>query len=96
MTTIFTVYVDDNYHYQDQEYRRKRGEFASWDEAVAVCKSIVDSSLAEHMEPGMKADALYAAYTRFGEDPFIVPAGDERFSAWNYARDRSKEICGAP
>ena len=43
----------------------------------------------------MTADQLYRAYTMFGEDPWIsdTPDGTPRFSAWDYARRRTAEIC---
>lgn len=43
----------------------------------------------------MSAQDLFKHYAMFGEDPFIVSAGDTRveFSAWNYARERCAEIC---
>ena len=46
----------------------------------------------------MTASELYDAYTGFGDDPFIVVldgADDNaKFSAWNYAKERSRVICG--
>ena len=48
-------------------------------------------------KPGIDADALFRLYTTFGEDPTIDAAGPngERFSAWDYARKRCREMCGA-
>jgi hypothetical protein len=96
MNLAYAVYVEDNFHYQDPDYRSKHGEYPSWDRAVAACKAIVDESLAECKEPGMTGEVLYFAYTSFGESPFIVYDGDERFSAWDYARQRAVELCQAP
>ena len=46
-----------------------------------------------YTEPNIAAD-LYYSYTSFGEDPFIRPSPrGERFSAWEYARQRCDEIC---
>jgi hypothetical protein len=42
----------------------------------------------------MSFKELYGGYTGFGEDPFIVSDDDQCFfSAWNYARKRSTELC---
>jgi len=95
----FEVFVDDNFHYQDESERYKHGEYQTWEEAVATCKQIVDAELLPLYKPGKSAAELYYSYTSFGEDPFIRPAPHgERFSAWEYARQRCDEIVtnGAP
>lgn len=95
MENSYQVFVDDNYHYMDEGERYKRGDFASFEEAVIACKAIVDEYLLHVYQEGMTADELNASYTGFGEDPFIV--GEPvpfRFSAWDYAKERCLQICG--
>ena len=94
--TAYRVYVDDNFHYMDEEYRYQQGGYGDWESAVAVCKRIVDDFLQLHYKLGMTSQKLWELYRDFGEDPFILSPGSEppAFSAWNYARDRCKEICG--
>jgi hypothetical protein len=90
----YTLYVDDNFHYMDEEERYKAGEFESLADAVAKAKQIVDEFLAAAYKEGMTDEELHHQYVSFGEDPFIVggpPASD--FSAWDYARQRCQEIC---
>src|SRR5437879_6107440 len=41
MATLYTVFVDDNFHYMDESERYKLGEFADCASAVAACKQIV-------------------------------------------------------
>lgn len=41
----------------------------------------------------MTSKVLYEGYVGFGEDPFIIPAGEPPFSAWDYAKARCMEIC---
>ena len=98
MTIGYRVLIDDNFHYQDESERVEHGVFASPEEAVAACQSIVDAYLDDAFKPGMTADALFESYTAFGEDPFIVPEGPGgapvKFSAWDYARQRCAEITG--
>ena len=36
----YSVYVDDNYHYQDESERYKLGDFATLDEAIAIQNSV--------------------------------------------------------
>jgi hypothetical protein len=67
------------------------------DEALAVCRRLVDLSLEEGFKPGISADELYRYYRSFGDDPFVVAEGDVgeaiKFSAWTYAKARCEEIC---
>ncbi len=90
----WTVYVDDNFHYMDEDERYCLGAFDSIDAAVAACRNIVDEFLKDN--PAKTADELYDQYTSFGEDPWIkgpFPASDApSFSAWSYARQRCNEL----
>jgi hypothetical protein len=93
----YAVLVDDNFHYMDEEARWEGGTFATAEEAVAACRTIVDEWLAHTYQPGMTSAHLYEQYTFFGDDPFVVPVGDgtERvlFSARDYARSRAEILC---
>jgi len=93
----FTVFVDDNFHVQDEGERYAEGSYATYDEALAVCKAIVDRCLTGNYTPGISAEALHTGYIGYGEDPFIVgpQTGAEKFSAWGYAKRRCEEICAA-
>jgi hypothetical protein len=93
----YKVMVDDNFHYQDPDERREHGVYDTLEEALAVCRSLVDQSLKEGYRPNISAEALYDHYTSFGDDPFVVVIDgvDDRatFSAWTYAKGRCREIC---
>ena len=92
MAKVYTVFVDDNFHYMDESERYKLGEFADCASAVAVCKQIVD----EFFETCNLKDTdgeIFKQYTMFGEDPWISSEDSEcKFSAWNYARERAKVL----
>jgi hypothetical protein len=91
----YTVMVDDNFHYQDEEHRREHGAFDTLDAAIAACRAIVDRSLAESYRDGLTAEELFRQYTSFGEDPYVVGDGAQvPFSAWDYARERCAALCG--
>jgi hypothetical protein len=94
----YKIIVADNFHYMEEDEQYEAGRYESYDVAVAACREMVDRWLARQHEPGMTAEELYDGYISFGEDPFIVALDDapigERFSAWNYAKERSREICG--
>jgi hypothetical protein len=94
----YKVLVDDNFHYQDPDERREAGTYESIEQALAACRAIVDRWLAEKHRPGISAAALFDRYTSFGEDPFIeaLDGADEAatFSAWGYAKERCRALCG--
>ena len=94
----FTVFVDDNFHYQDIDERWIFGKFDNYADALAACKKIVDDSLLEALgqKGPMNADQLYDYYTSFGDDPFVSPepVPESRFSGWNYAKERC-QVLGA-
>lgn len=94
---LYKVLVDDNYHYTDSDARSERGRFDTAEQAVAICREIVDAGLREQYEPGMSAADLFSRYMLFGDDPFIVPldcsAAAIQFSAWDYAKEQCQLIC---
>ena len=92
----FTVYIDDNYHYQDEDERYLGGEFGTWEAAVAFAKKVVDRTVIPSIEDGRSPEEAYDDYVTFGDDPWItgggpVPEG-ETFSAWKYAKQRCYEL----
>ena len=95
MAAKYKVFVDDNFHYHDEDERYLAGEYETEEEALSAARRIVDDFLQDAYRPGMTAEVLYDCYVSFGEDPFIVPAGEKmHFSAWEYAKARSADVCG--
>jgi hypothetical protein len=94
----YRVVVDDNFHYMEPEARREQGTYETVEEALSACRGIVDQSLSESYEPGVSPEALYEHYVSFGDDPFVVVIDgvDDRakFSAWSYAKERCRAMCG--
>jgi hypothetical protein len=90
----YCVFVDDNFHYQDDSERYAHGVFDTADEAIATCQKIVDDSL-RHLygqHPGT-AERLYDDYQDFGDDPFIRSDDPScKFSGWGYAKHRANHI----
>jgi hypothetical protein len=73
--------VDDNFHYMDESKRYEHGVFATWDEAVAACKRIVDDDLARTYKPGMSSEELFGSYVRLAKtlsSSASQPAGRSR------------------
>ena len=91
---MYTVYVNDNYHYMDESERYKLGEFETYQAAVKAAKEVVESSVASAHKKGMTAEELLKAYKMFGDDPYIVPDDAQpTFSAWTYAEERCEALC---
>ena len=92
----YTLFVDDNYHFTHEDNTAaERGEYATYEEAVGEAKRIIDHYLEEAYEPPMTAEELLESYKLYGEDPFVVPdRGKKKFSGWDYAAVRCREICG--
>jgi len=97
-TIRYKVEVDDNFNYMDEGARWEKGTYVTREEALAVCRRLVENWLQEGYCPGISAQELYDGYVMYGDDPFIVVVGgtDEsaKFSAWDYAKERSRVICG--
>jgi hypothetical protein len=78
----------------DESERYLAGSFGDREEAVRRCVEIVESSLFNEYRPGMSAKELMDRYKSFGEDPWISGSDEGcKFSAWEYAERRAKEIC---
>jgi hypothetical protein len=92
----YGVLINDNAHYMDENERADHGVFANADDAIAACKETVDDELNKMWKPAMTAKELYRLYIAFGPDPFVVPLNpkdpDVEFSAWTYAKKRSKDL----
>ncbi len=93
---MYKVYVDDNFHYQDESEPYLHGEFSTCEATTAACRRIVDEYLQSAYTPSKTANELWQSYVSFGEDPFISAPNDitRTFSAWDYARKRCNELSG--
>jgi len=88
----YVVYVDDNYHQGDESERYKLGEYDTREAALEACKKKVDEYF-EKLESGKYSfNEIWDGYLLYGEDPYIASDNDEeRFSAWEYAKQRCRE-----
>ena len=92
----YTVYVDDNFHLNEEEARYKLGEFDSCEAAVNACMKIVDDFMRQGYREGLTFEDMWEGYMMFGEDPFIESDDPEcKFSAWSYAKERCRELTGS-
>jgi hypothetical protein len=79
----------------DESERYQLGQFEDCQAAVEACRRIVDEFLAR-ISPDRTAEEIFKEYTMFGEDPWVSgPDAQCRFSAWDYARQRCKELAKA-
>jgi hypothetical protein len=91
---LYTVFVTENSAYHDEEAApRTAGTFVAWDDALAMARQLVERSLEEVLDPAADAETLFRRYTTFGEEPYIVPNHETQpFSAWEYARERCRQL----
>lgn len=86
----YSVYVDDNFNYQDESARYKLADFSTLAAAVDAFQQVVDQYLDEEVSLDLSSADRYRQYTGFGPDPFIMTddpaAGHLPFSAWTYAQ----------
>ena len=88
----YIVYVDDNFHLGDESERYKHGEYETREEAVNICKKLVDDYFSEIEKGEFSFKELWEGYMLYGEDPFISNDDEgKHFSAWDYAKERCKE-----
>jgi hypothetical protein len=85
----FTVMVDDNFHYTDEDHRYKHGEFSTYADAVDACKKMLDEELADMLKQGIDPKDLSSQWAMFGSDPFII-GGSEIFSSRDYLAEKTK------
>ena len=79
----WVVHVDSN-----ESERYAAGRFGSLEEALAVCRRLVDEDLEAMLRanPGVSAERLFGLWTAYGDHPFVDGSG------WN-ARDYTLERC---
>jgi hypothetical protein len=65
----YQIYVDDNFHYMDEDERYFGGSYADCQSAINKCMDIVNSFLMDAYKEGMTAAELLSQYKSFGEDP---------------------------
>jgi|GEM_PF-1144206 hypothetical protein len=90
----FTVLVDDNFHFMDEDERWTAGTYDSLREALERCLQMVGQDLLQGHRATMAAADLYESYTMMGDDPFIQGPMKTMFSAWNYAQELATFLAG--
>jgi len=85
----YTVMIDDNFHYMDEDHRYKCGEFSTYEKAVAACKKIVDEELRDMLKQGVRPEELSSTWSLYGSDPYII-GGSSRFSARDYVTEKTQ------
>jgi hypothetical protein len=90
----FTVQVDDNFHFMDEDERWTAGVYGSLREALEKCLQMVGQDLRQGYRASMTATDLYESYTMMGDDPFIAGPMKTMFSAWDYAQQLAEFLAG--
>ena len=92
--TEYTVMVDDNFHFMDEDERWTAGTYGSLREALDKCLQMVGQDLRQGYRSDITATDLYESYTMMGDDPFITGPMRTVFSAWNYAKELAEFLAG--
>jgi len=92
--TGYTVMVDDNFHFMDEDERWTAGTYGSLREALDKCLQMVGQDLQQGYRSDITATDLYENYTAMGDDPFITGPMRTVFSAWNYAKELAEFLAG--
>ncbi|MEX1111656.1 MAG: hypothetical protein WEB31_07635 [Chthoniobacterales bacterium] len=90
----FTVEVDDNFHFMNEDERWTAGTYGSLREALGKCLQIVGQDHLQGYQANMTATELYESYTMMGDDPFIAGPMKTMFSAWDYAQQLAEFLAG--
>ena len=85
----YKVWIDDHFHFMDQDERVFHGEFGTPTQAIVACQKIVDANIDSITERETDPDKAYESYICFGDDPWIQ---DVEFSASEYAKIKIKEV----
>jgi hypothetical protein len=91
--TGYTVMVDDNFHFMDEDERYTLGTFPTKREALNASLRLVGQDLLNGDLSNKTAEDLITGYEVGGEDPFIVGLP---FSAWKYAEELAHVLAGKP
>ena len=91
--TEYTVMVDDNFHFMDEDERHTLGTFPTKREALDASLRLVGQDLLGGDLSDKTAEDLITGYQTGGEDPFIVGVP---FSAWDYAEELAQMLAGKP
>ena len=89
---MYIVYVDDNFHYMDKSERYKKGEYETEQEAVDICRKIVQDFMDHEISNAGSAEELRQRWLMFGDDPFIKCTEENRISKFFSAADYAKEV----
>lgn len=95
-TKLYTVLVDDNFNFMDEDERYTLGSFSSLEAALSECLKIVGQYMLKENYSGMKPAELEQSYSSFGDDPFIRGQDNPLFSAWDYAKSLATVLAGQP
>ncbi len=83
------VWIDDNFHFMDEDERVFHGEFSTPTQAIVACQKIVDANIESITENETDPDKAYESYVCFGDDPWIEGV---EFSASEYAKIKIREF----
>ncbi len=92
----YRLVVYDNFHYMDDDEPYEKGEYETYELALADAKLMIESFLEFNWKNGMTPDQLIDVFNDFGEEPTIIPRNNDNgeiFSARKYVKEIAESIC---
>lgn len=84
----YIVMVTDHARTGEPDGQYQKGIFESFEEAVSVCKQIIEESLDELYSDGMNQDELMKQFMMFGLEAYC-----ERFDSFSFAKEYALKRC---
>ena len=85
----YKVWIDDNFHFMDEDERVFHGDFDTPTQAIVACQKIVDANIESITENETDPDKAYESYVCFGDDPWIEGVD---FLAFEYTKKKIQEV----
>lgn len=84
----YIILVTDHARTGEPDGEYKKGEYGSFEEAVAVCKEIIEESLDELYSQGMSEEDLMKRFVVFGLEAYC-----EGFDSFSFAKECALKRC---
>jgi len=86
----YRVFLDENFSLTEIDMPELAGRFARLDQALAHCRSLMESDLRAMLRPDMSAQDLFECWIQFGDSPRIE---GQDFDAESCARSLCPKLC---
>lgn len=89
---MFTVVLEEVASCMGGDEREVDGAYATYEEALARCRALVDQKLQELARKCRSVQDLWQKFQTSGVEPFIDPPGEPPFIAAEYAQSQCRSV----